>query len=151
MEHVDDADHEERVRQGLARAIRALPGVQRMEPTLAQAVARLSLDGAPQNTEPEVAGGDLTPSQEGDDYGVRMTRRDQAVDVTVEISVEGPASALDTAVAVREVVHRHLLQASLTAAEVMVRVLAIDPEGNDDEGRSPTDEHRAADADAGSD
>lgn len=124
------------VEQALARAVDALPGVLRLEPTLARAIVRLSRSQvAPGDATDDAAGRSDDSAEHADNAshadadaadGVRITNSDDGVAVTVEISVVGPGSALDTMVSVRKVVRKQLAEASLTAAAVSVRVLAVD-------------------------
>lgn len=112
--------------QQAARAVGAVPGVLRVEPTLAHAISRLSRARA-----------DDGPADADDRAdGVTVTRRDGVVEVTVEISVVGPGSALDTALAVRAVLQKELTGASLTTPAVRVRVLAVSPEGTEQTSES---------------
>ncbi len=100
----------------LARVAREVPGVARLEPSLAHAIRALARLGR-------------SPSNEDADSpdAVSVTRREDAVDVAVEISVTGPHTALETAVAVREAVRAELALASLGRGAVDVRVLGVDP------------------------
>lgn len=100
------------IEQRLARAVVDVPGVARLEPSLARAVRRLSQRGDSPDDAPD---------------GVTVNSRADAVDVAVEISVTGPGTALDTAVAVREAVLAELSLASIRHGAVSVRVLSIDP------------------------
>lgn len=152
------------VERALARAVGALPGVLRLEPTLTRALARLSrshsapdhaahhatgrsADNADNAANASDADDDVSDDDAAD--GVSITNSDDGVAVTVEISVVGPASALDTVVSVRKVVRTQLAQASLTAAAVSVKVLAVDtssteptvPAQSDDEYRKQEQKH----------
>lgn len=100
------------IEQRLARAVVDVQGVARLEPSLARAVRRLSQRVDPPDDAPD---------------GVTVNSRADAVDVAVEISVAGPGTALDTAVAVREAVLAQLSLASLPRGAVSVRVLSIEP------------------------
>ncbi|MEO6998914.1 MAG: hypothetical protein ABI112_12595 [Terracoccus sp.] len=108
----EPAAHGPSIEQRLARAIVDVPGVARLEPSLARAVRRLSL---------RVDSPDDAPD------GVTVNSRADAVDVAVEISVAGPGTALATAVAVREAVLAQLSLASLRRGAVSVRVLSVEP------------------------
>ena len=97
----EPGDAERALEERLARAAGAVPGVARL------------------GRSPSTAEAD-SPD------GVSVTRREDAVDVTVEISVAGPRTALETAVAVREAVRAELTLASLGGGAVNVRVLSVD-------------------------
>ncbi|MDN5765523.1 MAG: hypothetical protein L0H96_07045 [Humibacillus sp.] len=103
------------IEQRVARAVGDVSGVVRLEPSLARAVRRLAQRAASPDASPEDA-----PD------GVTVTRREELLDVVVEISVTGPGTALETAVAVREVVLGELSVASLRPGAVSVRVLAVE-------------------------
>ena len=108
-------DAERALEERLARAAGAVPGVARLEPSLAHAIRGLARLGRSPST-----------AEADSPDGVSVTRREDAVDVTVEISVAGPRTALETAVAVREAVRAELTLASLGSGAVNVRVLSVD-------------------------
>lgn len=114
---------EDSLEQRLARTVRTVPGVARLEPSLADAIRGLSQLGRSPSTD---------PSDSPD--GVSVTRREDAVDVAVEISVTGPGTALDTAVAVRAAVRAEVERASLGCGAVNVRVLGVDAGAHDEVG-----------------
>ncbi len=111
----EPVDAERSLEERLARAAGAVPGVARLEPSLAHAIRGLARLGRSPST-----------AEADSPDGVSVTRREEAVDVTVEISVAGPRTALETAVAVREAVRAELTLASLGAGAVNVRVLSVD-------------------------
>ncbi len=119
----EPVDAERSLEDRLARAVGAVPGVARLEPSLAHAIRGLARLGRPPSTE-----------EADSPDGVSVTRREDAVDVAVEISVTGPRTALETAVAVREAVRAELALASLGGGTVNVRVLSVDAAvaGHDD-------------------
>ncbi|MEO5744692.1 MAG: hypothetical protein ABIQ53_08915 [Terracoccus sp.] len=119
----EPVDAERSLEERLARAAGAVPGVARLEPSLAHAIRGLARLGRSPSTE------DADPPD-----GVSVTRREDAVDVAVEISVTGPRTALETAVAVREAVRAELSLAAVGGGAVNVRVLSVDAAvaGHDD-------------------
>ncbi|OFE14996.1 hypothetical protein BA895_07590 [Humibacillus sp. DSM 29435] len=111
----ETVDGERSLEERLALAAGAVLGVARLEPSLAQAIRGLARLGS------------ATSSAEADSPdGVSVTRRGDAVDVAVEISVTGPSTALETAVAVRAAVLAELALASVGGGAVDVRVLSVD-------------------------
>lgn len=111
----EPVDAERSLEERLARAAGSVPGVARLEPSLAHAIRGLAQLGRPPST-----------VEADSPDGVSVTHREDAVDVAVEISVAGPRTALETAVAVREAVRAELALASLGGGAVNVRVLSVD-------------------------
>ena len=111
----EPVDGEQPLEERLARVARAVPGVSRLEPSLAHAIRQLSR-----------LGGSPSPERSDSTDGITLSRREDAVDVAVEISVAGPGTALDTAVAVRDAVLGELELAALARGTVDVRVLSVD-------------------------
>lgn len=107
------------IEQRLARAVGDVSGVVRLEPSLARAVRRLAQRAASPDASPDTAPDDAPD-------GVTVTCRDELLDVGVEVSVTGPGTALETAVAVREAVLGELSVASLRPGAVSVRVLSVE-------------------------
>lgn len=120
----EPVDGDRSLEQRLALAAGAVPGVARLEPSLAHAIRALARLGRPPS-----------PEEADSPDGVSVTRREDAVDVAVEISVAGPRTALETAVAVRAAVRAELALASVGDGAVNVRVLSVDAAvaGHEDE------------------
>ena len=104
----EPVDAERSLEERLARAAGAVPGVARLEPSLAHAIRGLARLGRSPST-----------AEADSPDGISVTRRADAVDVAVEISVAGPRTALET-------VRAELTLASLGGGAVNVRVLSVD-------------------------
>lgn len=120
---------ERSIEQRLARAASAVPGVLQLEPSLARAISNLAGLGrsAPPDPAPVSANASDPGEQPNFPDGVTIRHHEDSVDVTIDVSVVGPRSALDVAVAVRGAVEAELaLPQSPSCGAVTVRVLALE-------------------------
>ena len=102
----------------LARVVLNTPGVVRLEPTLKDAVRRLT-----RRARAGTAGGGPPPGPTG---GIRITSHAGSVNAIIDIAVTNTSSALSTARAVQSAALDTLYVASAQAPTVTVNVLSIE-------------------------
>ncbi|MEO7751910.1 MAG: hypothetical protein ABIS35_00705 [Terracoccus sp.] len=114
--HPRSADAREELVARLAAAATGTPGVVRLVPGLRAALARLR-----------------QPSHGASDDGITLVVKDDTADVVIDIGVDGTATVLDTALAVRAAAAGVLAAAHPGAHVIRVNVLSRD-EADPEEG-----------------
>ena len=104
--------------QALAAAAAAVPGVARLEPTLRGTVHRVRAA-----TEPLAVGRTVRAAADG----IRITRRQDVVDVQIDIALDQTRSAEATARAVRDAARACIAQHQLVFGDTRVSVLDLAP------------------------
>lgn len=109
------------LREALAAAACAVPGVARLEPTLRNALRRLQA-----GTTVLLGSGTVRSAADG----IELRRRDDVVDVHVDVVTDRSRSAAVAAQQVRDALRGVLVERGLVPGALTVAVLTIDQEGS---------------------